>query len=1323
MENSFSLQGCFCYTVGILNLSMFIIRSFPKYLVACLILLFFGLFFGVLDASAANRYWVGASTTFNTTGNWSTSSGGASGASVPGSSDIAIFDGGSAQAVSLDATTLSGLDIQAAYGGTVTAPAGTLILMVSFSDAAGAFVHNNGTVQIRTGSGAYFDFNSNAILYNLVSLNGANYGNRMNTFTVKVTGTLTHGDGSSSGGIWQTGTLRVEGDFTVAKLADTYQINNGTGLIQFTGSNNQSFTTTDTTDTFGAPVEVNKTSGTLTLNSAFDFTGASMTFTVTAGTVDMSTSSMTDVYNLYINGGTFIHGSGTLTTKGTTNALQVNGGTFTGGSGDVNFASGGELEIDSGTFTAPTGNLALSSTLHVASAGATFNHNNGTITSTTSTHLNIEVEGGVGTITVYNLTLNKAGGYSLSVNGSSTLVVQGTLTRTAGRLSESSSATYPLQIEGNLDFDAVETNGTSTLLVTGSGTQTLDFADPASWDTNIFVNKSGGSVSLLTGLTLNAASNNNLTIQEGRFNVNGQTLSVGGTLSVESGGDYAMTGDESAPAPTLASGSIVTYVATSGARTIKDYDYSASTLAFDGVGGVFIMTVGGETVANLTITNGSFYLNGDNLTVTGTFSNDDTLILSGDETTVSYTNDTDSGTVEYKGAVTAASLKGGNSYYNLAFVNPSGSWTAAAPVDINGSLTVTSGTFNTGGYAVTLAGNFTNAATFTQSSGTLTLDGTNQTLSGSTTFYNLTKNVSSAATLTFTAGQTFTVSNNLDLQGASGQVLSLVSSTPTTAINMSAAGTVTAQYLNVSDNNNTGSTINCVVGCVKGTGNTGWMFASSATPSSVTYQDTDVDGVVDRVIIDFGSAVSIVGTLSNTRFTWVSSTGANGFGGSLTGNASVVSGDVVITITGSETDDTSHTTQPTLAYSDNSTDGTNYIADASGDLILTFGATNAADGASPILVSSNPADADTSVANNATIALTFSEPINTGTFAYSCCGVGTDPGRSGVWTVSNTVYTVTPTANWTGGNTITIDITTSADTTGNAFGGAGSGATDPFTFTVARNTGGTPTPGAGPDATVTTAQLIAPNGGEQLVGGQIVTISWSASGDKLTTIKLTYTLDQGRTYKLIAENEENDGEYRWTVPNITAAAVYARVSGITTTGGELVSDGSNANFSVIASADTPIENVDDIPSVPVDTSTPVAIMQRIDGTFVELRAGNLFRGETLSGVYLVRNGKRYVFPSESVYFSYYDSFSNIVMVKDSQLKALDIGGRVTMAPGRMIKIQSDNHVYQVQEDGTIRHIPDEATARSLYGDTWNKQITDINVTFWFDYPRGDALTT
>ncbi|MCA1554456.1 MAG: hypothetical protein LC737_08760, partial [Chloroflexi bacterium] len=139
----------------------------------------------------------------------------------------------------------------------------------------------------------------------------------------------------------------------------------------------------------------------------------------------------------------------------------------------------------------------------------------------------------------------------------------------------------------------------------------------------------------------------------------------------------------------------------------------------------------------------------------------------------------------------------------------------------------------------------TNNGTFTHNSGTVVFNGTNQTISGSTNFNNLTKSVSSADTLTFQAGSTQMISGALNLQGASGQLLSLRSSVSGTQWNINPQGTRTIQYLDVKDSNNTNTSAIIATGTnsVNSGNNTNWTFGKSnqtisvttAAPGSATY--------------------------------------------------------------------------------------------------------------------------------------------------------------------------------------------------------------------------------------------------------------------------------------------------------------------------------------------------------------------------------------------------------------------------------------------------------------------------------------------------------
>ena len=132
-----------------------------------------------------------------------------------------------------------------------------------------------------------------------------------------------------------------------------------------------------------------------------------------------------------------------------------------------------------------------------------------------------------------------------------------------------------------------------------------------------------------------------------------------------------------------------------------------------------------------------------------------------------------------------------------------------------------------------LSGNFTNVAgTFTQGSGLFTLDGNAQTLSGSLTFYDLTKTVSSGTTLFFHAGNTVTVTNTLTLQGAASNTLKLRSTTAATQWKIDPQGTRTVSYVDIQDSWNTNATgIDCTSSnCTDSGNNTNWTFPPQLPP-------------------------------------------------------------------------------------------------------------------------------------------------------------------------------------------------------------------------------------------------------------------------------------------------------------------------------------------------------------------------------------------------------------------------------------------------------------------------------------------------------------
>lgn len=229
----------------------------------------------------ADRYWIAsANANWNNTSNWSTSSGGAGGASVPGSSDKALFDGNGLGTCTIDiALTVNQIDVQSGFTDTLFQSSGNTITVNStavFADGffvgndadisigsdltisgadftstsatlqaqrnftlsgSGIFNHNNGWTQLKNASLSTPTI-SGKHTFNKLEINA-----NVSVTTYTISDTITVEDSllfTSSGEkylILQTGTIVAEGD--VFSTAFSNYITNHSAEILFQGSGNQ----------------------------------------------------------------------------------------------------------------------------------------------------------------------------------------------------------------------------------------------------------------------------------------------------------------------------------------------------------------------------------------------------------------------------------------------------------------------------------------------------------------------------------------------------------------------------------------------------------------------------------------------------------------------------------------------------------------------------------------------------------------------------------------------------------------------------------------------------------------------------------------------------------------------------------------------------------------------------------------------------------------------------------------------------------------------------------------------------------------------------
>ena len=588
------------------------------------------------------------------------------------------------------------------------------------------------------------------------------------------------------------------------------------------------------------------TGGSGTVSVTNDVTISSGTLTAPSSTLSVSFPSISLVSNslktaygwTHTAGGTFTHNSGTVQFDGDPNTtttidvatseafnnLTVN---LTGATTMV-IASGDTLTAN-GTYTwtdgnIDTGTVDAKSTVVV---GATADGHTTTVSTLSLSGSGTQTCTLNGGGEVSALTINNASA-TCTVTGSGTFTFAGSFTLTNGVFNGGSITN---------DFKSTTSATTGVTISAGTFTASSGNTQVARGFTHTaggtFTNNSGTVVlngGILTTINVGTSETfNNLTIAR-TSSVTALTITSGTTLIVA--GTLTLTDGVVNTGTLAAQGAVTIGSAYDGGSAILNFTGTANqTFTDNSTGskptGTWTINKSSGTVTlatnmvvnasgqDLAITSGTLDLAGFNLTVNDQFTlgASGTLQLQGGETVSALSTITAGSTVNYNGTTSYTGLKMGNTYSNLTFSGSGGTWTLNNALTVNNNLTITAGTLDvsasgcsSASCGISITGNHSNSGTFTARTGTVTLAGTNQTISGTTTFYNLTKSVTTADTLTFTAGTTQTISNTLTLNGIANNLLSLRSSSTPTQWSINPQGTRTLSYLDVKDSNNTNAT-------------------------------------------------------------------------------------------------------------------------------------------------------------------------------------------------------------------------------------------------------------------------------------------------------------------------------------------------------------------------------------------------------------------------------------------------------------------------------------------------------------------------------------
>lgn len=129
-------------------------------------------------------------------------------------------------------------------------------------------------------------------------------------------------------------------------------------------------------------------------------------------------------------------------------------------------------------------------------------------------------------------------------------------------------------------------------------------------------------------------------------------------------------------------------------------------------------------------------------------------------------------------------------------------------------------------------------------------------------------------------------------------------------------------------------------------------------------------------------------------------------------------------------------------------------------------------------------------------------------------------------------------------------------------------------------------------------------------------------------------------------------------------------------------------------------------------------------------SGDLIKGTGTAVYYYGADAKRYVFPYQAAYASWYGStFSGVTTMTDADLIAIPFGGNVTVRPGKLAQVVSmdspwmvmDPKVYAVEKDNVLRWVKTADVAVAIFGATWESQIVAIPEALLTNYTIGAEI--
>lgn len=108
--------------------------------------------------------------------------------------------------------------------------------------------------------------------------------------------------------------------------------------------------------------------------------------------------------------------------------------------------------------------------------------------------------------------------------------------------------------------------------------------------------------------------------------------------------------------------------------------------------------------------------------------------------------------------------------------------------------------------------------------------------------------------------------------------------------------------------------------------------------------------------------------------------------------------------------------------------------------------------------------------------------------------------------------------------------------------------------------------------------------------------------------------------------------------------------------------------------------------------------------------------------YYGEDGKRHVFPSEAVYFTWYNDFDDVVEVSHDFMSSLTIGKNATFRPGSvLVRFDTASSIYAIEKKNTLRRYTTTGLIESDYGDDYEDVLISVSDSLFGNYSIGSVI--